>query len=84
MRTAKFVARKQWVVTGADDMFIRVYNHNTMEKIKTFEAHTDYIRCYNGVGEVHHPAGKDVVATTECHYPFQDHDALTHAELEKP
>ena len=44
MRTAKFVARKQWVITGADDMYIRVYNHNTMEKIKSFEAHTDYIR----------------------------------------
>ena len=39
------MARKQWVITGADDMFIRVYNHNTMEKIKSFEAHTDYIRC---------------------------------------
>ena len=48
MRTAKFVARKQWVVTGADDMYIRVYNHNTMEKIKSFEAHTDYIRCGAG------------------------------------
>ena len=48
MRTAKFVARKQWVVAGADDMFIRVYNHNTMEKIKSFEAHTDYIRCSAG------------------------------------
>jgi hypothetical protein len=45
VRTAKFVARKQWVITGADDMFVRVYNHNTMEKIKSFEAHTDYIRC---------------------------------------
>lgn len=45
VRTAKFVARKQWVVAGADDMFIRVYNHNTMEKVKSFEAHTDYIRC---------------------------------------
>jgi len=44
VRTAKFVARKQWVITGADDMYIRVYNHNTMEKIKSFEAHTDYIR----------------------------------------
>ena len=44
MRTAKFVARKQWVVAGADDMFVRVYNHNTMEKVKSFEAHTDYIR----------------------------------------
>ena len=44
VRTAKFVARKQWVVAGADDMYIRVYNHNTMEKVKQFEAHTDYIR----------------------------------------
>lgn len=26
-------------------MFIRVYNYNTMDKIKVFEAHTDYIRC---------------------------------------
>ena len=44
VRAAKFVARKQWVVCGADDMFIRVYNYNTMDKIKHFEAHTDYIR----------------------------------------
>ena len=26
-------------------MLIRVYNYNTMDKIKVFEAHTDYIRC---------------------------------------
>jgi len=44
VRTAKFVARKQWIVTGSDDMFIRVYNYNTMDKVKAFEAHTDYIR----------------------------------------
>ena len=44
VRTAKFVARKQWIVCGADDMFVRVYNYNTMDKIKSFEAHTDYIR----------------------------------------
>ncbi len=55
VRTAKFVARKQWVVAGADDMYIRVYNHNTMEKIKSFEVHTDYIRraagcCHQGQG----------------------------------
>ena len=25
-------------------MNIRVYNYNTMEKVKTFEAHSDYIR----------------------------------------
>ncbi|KAF5942908.1 hypothetical protein HYC85_020550 [Camellia sinensis] len=45
VRSAKFIARKQWVVIGADDMYIRVYNYNTMDKVKVFEAHTDYIRC---------------------------------------
>eukprot|EP00877_Chromochloris_zofingiensis_P000490 jgi/Chrzof1/10441/UNPLg00368.t1 len=44
VRTAKFIARKQWIVCGADDMHIRVYNYNTMDKVRTFEAHTDYIR----------------------------------------
>lgn len=24
---------------------VRVYNYNTMEKVKTLEGHTDYIRC---------------------------------------
>ena len=44
VRSAKFVARKQWLLTGSDDMCIRVFNYNTMDKVKTFEAHTDYIR----------------------------------------
>ena len=35
MRTAKFIASKNWFVAGSDDGFIRVYN---------YEAHTDYIR----------------------------------------
>ena len=26
-------------------MMINVYNYNTMAKLKSFEAHTDYIRC---------------------------------------
>ncbi len=39
MRTARFIARKQWVICGADDMLIRVYNYNTMEKVAEFEAH---------------------------------------------
>lgn len=26
-------------------MYVRVYNYNTMDKVKVFEAHTDYIRC---------------------------------------
>ena len=45
VRSAKFIPRKQWVVAGADDLHIRVYNYNTMDKVKVFEAHADYIRC---------------------------------------
>ena len=45
VRTAKWVARKQWIVCGSDDMFVRVYNYNTTELVKAFEAHSDYIRC---------------------------------------
>ena len=44
VRCAKFIARKQWVIAGTDDMQLRVYNYNTMEKVKEWEAHTDYIR----------------------------------------
>lgn len=44
VRAAKFVVRKSWVVTGSDDMQVRVFNYNTLEKVHTFEAHTDYIR----------------------------------------
>ncbi len=44
VRASKFLVRKSWVVTGSDDMKIRVFNYNTLEKIHTFEAHTDYIR----------------------------------------
>ena len=45
VRCGRFVPRKQWIVAGADDMQIRVYNYNTLEKVKVFEAHSDYIRC---------------------------------------
>lgn len=45
VRSAKFIARKQWIVSGADDMCIRVFNYNTMGKVTVFEAHADYIRC---------------------------------------
>lgn len=45
VRVAKFVARKHWVITGADDMQIRVFNYNTLERVHMFEAHADYIRC---------------------------------------
>jgi coatomer subunit beta' len=45
VRAAKFVARKNWIITGADDSQIRVFNYNTLEKVTQFEAHPDYIRC---------------------------------------
>ena len=44
VRCAKFIARKQWIIAATDDMQLRVYNYNTMEKVKEWEAHTDYIR----------------------------------------
>ncbi|UYV80691.1 COPB2 [Cordylochernes scorpioides] len=44
VRAAKFVARKNWVITGSDDMQVRVFNYNTLERSHTFEAHSDYIR----------------------------------------
>ena len=44
VRTAKWIARKQWIATGSDDMFMRVYNYNTSELVVGFEAHQDYIR----------------------------------------
>ncbi|KAK9741257.1 hypothetical protein RND81_03G092700 [Saponaria officinalis] len=42
--SGKFISRNQWVVAGADYMFIRDYNYNTIDKVKVFEAHIDYIR----------------------------------------
>lgn len=44
VRSAKFVSRKNWIITGSDDMTIRVFNYNTLEKVHLFEAHSDYIR----------------------------------------
>jgi hypothetical protein len=66
VRTAKFVARKQWIVCGADDMFIRVYNYNTMDKVKAFEAHTDYIRCALACSS----------RSTSCSHPANSHALL--------
>ncbi|XP_064642284.1 coatomer subunit beta'-like isoform X2 [Lineus longissimus] len=44
VRAARFVARKNWVVTGSDDMSVRVFNYNTLERVHQFEAHSDYLR----------------------------------------
>jgi coatomer subunit beta' len=44
VRTARFVVRKNWIVTGSDDMQIKVFNYNTLEKVTSIDAHSDYIR----------------------------------------
>ena len=43
VRSAKFIVRKQWFVTASDDMYLRIFNYNTMEKMKEFGAHNDCI-----------------------------------------
>ncbi|XP_066139209.1 coatomer subunit beta' [Euwallacea fornicatus] len=45
VRAAKFVPRKNWIITGSDDMQLRVFNYNTLERVHKFEAHSDYLRC---------------------------------------
>ncbi|XP_070207580.1 coatomer subunit beta'-like isoform X1 [Littorina saxatilis] len=44
VRAARFVARKNWVVSGSDDMHVRVFNYNTLERVHQYEAHSDYLR----------------------------------------
>lgn len=44
VRNAKFIARKQWLVTSSDDLHVRVFNYNTLDQVTSFEAHSDYIR----------------------------------------
>ncbi|CAN0414473.1 unnamed protein product, partial [Ectocarpus sp. 12 AP-2014] len=34
VRCARFIVRKQWFITASDDMHIRVFNYNTMEKAR--------------------------------------------------
>lgn len=47
VRTAKFIARKNWIIAGTDDLLVRVYNYHTLEKVTQFEAHTDYVRAFD-------------------------------------
>lgn len=44
IRTVKFLCNKHWILAGSDDFQVRVFNYNTMEKVKAFEAHNDFIR----------------------------------------
>ncbi|KAI0216345.1 Coatomer subunit beta' [Massospora cicadina] len=45
VRAAKFIARKSWFVAGSDDKQVQAFNYNTLERVVSFEAHADYIRC---------------------------------------
>ncbi|KAL3748723.1 hypothetical protein ACJRO7_009892 [Eucalyptus globulus] len=45
LRSAKFIPSKHWVIVASDDAFISVYDYSTMEKIKEFQVHKDYIGC---------------------------------------
>jgi|Transcript_37353 coatomer subunit beta' len=36
VRCAKFIVRMQWLVIGSDDKYVRVFNYNTLEKVKAF------------------------------------------------
>jgi len=45
VRCAKFIVKKQFFAACSDDMLVRVFNYNTMEKVFSFEAHKDFIRC---------------------------------------
>ncbi|XP_065583646.1 coatomer subunit beta'-like [Artemia franciscana] len=45
VRSGKFIARKNWIITGSDDYRIRVFNYNTLERQHAVDAHKNYIRC---------------------------------------
>lgn len=46
VRSARFIARKNWVIAGSDDLTVRVFNYNTLEKVMSFDGHTDFIRSF--------------------------------------
>lgn len=33
------------MIAGSDDMQLRVFNYNTHEKVHSWDAHSDYVRC---------------------------------------
>jgi len=45
VRSAKFIVSKDWIVVGGDDKFLHVFDIDTLEEVKQWEAHLDYIRC---------------------------------------
>lgn len=69
VRAAKFVPRKNWIVAGSDDMQIRVFNYNTLDRVHAYEAHSDYVRCI-----VIHPTQPYILTSSgmshKSHYIF--------------
>ena len=53
-----------------DDMLVRVFNYNTLEKVHSFEAHTDYIRSI-----IVHPTHPYILTASGkcCPVPFSNH-----------
>ncbi|KAI9459549.1 coatomer protein complex subunit beta 2 [Boletus coccyginus] len=41
----KFIPRQNWFIADLDDFQLCIFNYNTHEKVVSFEAHPDYIRC---------------------------------------
>ena len=41
----RFIACKNWFIAGSDNFQLRVFNYNTHDKVASFEAHPNYIRC---------------------------------------
>ena len=44
LRCAKWIVRKQWIVTAGDNLEVVVVNYNTYDVVKRIPAHGDYIR----------------------------------------
>lgn len=66
VRAAKFVPRKNWIISGSDDMQIRVFNYNTLDRVHHFEAHSDYVRCI-----VIHPTQPYVLTSSGMYMLFK-------------
>ncbi|KAL3748714.1 hypothetical protein ACJRO7_009883 [Eucalyptus globulus] len=43
--SAKFIPSKHWVIVASGDAVISAYDYSTMEKIKEFQTHKDYVGC---------------------------------------
>jgi coatomer subunit beta' len=44
VRCARFIEHLEAAVSGSDDLRVRVFNYNSGQKIREFEAHKDFIR----------------------------------------